>query len=90
MEESRAHLRAKGRLIWNATNVSRLNRDKAVGLCFDCDAFIESHAFDPPPDRWLIQNRGRDAKVPQAVVERLIRKWEPPSILEAHRVIWID
>jgi predicted kinase len=90
MEEARAHLRAKGRLIWNATNVSRLNRDKAVGLCLDYDAFIESHAFDPPPDRWLIQNRGRDAKVPQAVVERLIRKWEPPSILEAHRVIWID
>jgi predicted kinase len=89
MEEARAHLRAKRRFVWNATNVSRLNRDKAVGLCLGYDAFIEIHAFDPPPDRLLIQNQGRDAKVPQTVFERLIRKWEPPSILEAHRVIWI-
>jgi predicted kinase len=90
MNEAREHLRAKRRFIWNATNVSRLNRDKAIGLCLDYDAFVEIHAFDPPPDRLLAQNRGRDAQVPQTVIERLIRKWEPPSILEAHRVIWID
>jgi predicted kinase len=90
MKEAREHLRTKQRFIWNATNISRLNRDKAIRLCLDYDAFIEIHAFDPPPDRLLTQNRGRDAQVPQAVIERLIRKWEPPSVLEAHRVIWID
>jgi predicted kinase len=90
LEEARTHLRAKRRFVWNATNVSRLNRDKAVSLCLDYDAFVEIHAFDPPPDRLFAQNRGRVAQVPQAVMERLIQKWEPPSILEAHRVEWVD
>lgn len=90
MAEARSHLRAGRRFVWNATNVSRLNRDKAVRLCLDYDAVVEIHAFDPPPERLLVQNRGRDARVPHAVIERLIRKWEPPSILEAHRVVWID
>jgi predicted kinase len=90
MEEARGYLRAKRRFVWNATNVSRLNRDKAIGLCLDYDAFVEIHAFDPQPERLFAQNRSRDAQVPQAAIERLIHKWEPPSILEAHRVIWID
>ena len=90
MEEAREHLRAKRRFIWNATNVSRLNRDKAVGLCLDYDALVEIHAFDPSSDRLLAQNRSRAEKVPQAVIDRLLMKWEPPSLLEAHRVVWIE
>ena len=90
MEEAREHLRAKRRFIWNATNVSRLNRDKAVGLCLDYDALVEIHAFDPSSDRLLAQNRSRADKVPQAVIDRLLMKWEPPSLLEAHRVVWIE
>jgi predicted kinase len=89
MEDARGHLRAKRRFIWNATNVSRLNRDKAVGLCLDYDAFVEIHAFDPRPDRLFAQNQSRHAQVPQAVIERLIQKWEPPSVLEAHRVVCV-
>jgi predicted kinase len=90
MDEARGHLRAKRRFVWNATNVTRLNRDKAVGLCLDYDAFVEIHAFDPQPERLFAQNRGRAAQVPQAVMERLIQKWEPPSMLEAHRIVWVD
>jgi predicted kinase len=61
-----------------------------MGLCLDYDAFVEIHAFDPQPERLFAQNRGRDAQVPQGRIERLIHKWEPPNILEAHRVIWVD
>jgi putative nucleotidyltransferase with HDIG domain len=90
MEEAREHLRAKRAFVWNATNVSRLNRDKAIGLCLDYDATVEIHAFDPAPSRLLAQNRSRDAVVPEDVIVRLARKWEPPSVLEAHRVLWVD
>jgi len=58
LAEARGHLRAKRRFVWNATNVSRLNREKTIGLCLDYDAFVEIHAFDPPPDRLFAQNRG--------------------------------
>ena len=90
MEEAREHLRAKRRFVWNATNVTRLNRDKAVGLCLDYDALVEIHAFDPPPNRLFAQNGERAAQVPQAVIDRLLRKWEPPSRNEAHRVVWVE
>lgn len=90
MEEARGHLRAKQRFVWNATNVSRLNRDKAVGLCLDYDAHVEIHAFDTPPERLRSQNRNRQAEVPEAVIDRLLMKWEPPSILEAHAVVWVE
>lgn len=90
MEEAREHLRAKRRFVWNATNVSRLNRGKAIDLCLDYDAYVEVRAFDPPPARLSAQNRDREARVPDAVIERLVQKWEPPTLLEAHRVAWID
>lgn len=90
MAEAREHLRAKRAFVWNATNVSRLNRDKAVGLCLDYDATVEIHAFDTAPSRLYAQNRGRDTFVPEAIITQLARKWEPPSILEAHRVLWVD
>ena len=89
MEEARGHLRAACPFVWNATNVSRLNRDKAVGLCLDYDAHVEIHAFDPAPSVLLAQNRDRNAAVPEAVIQRLLMKWEPPSPLEAHRVVWV-
>ena len=89
MEEARVHLRAARPFIWNATNVSRLNRDKAVGLCLDYDAYVEIHAFDPVPATLLAQNRNRDSAVPETVIQRLLMKWEPPSVLKAHRVVWV-
>ena len=90
LEEARQYLRAKRPFVWNATNVSRLNRDRATGLCLDYDARVEIHAFDPPPERLFAQNRQRGAVVPARVLDRLIAKWEPPSLTEAHVVKWVD
>jgi putative nucleotidyltransferase with HDIG domain len=90
MEEARGHLRAKRPFVWNATHISRLTRDKAVGLCLDYDAHVEIHAIDPAPDVLFRQNKGREKAVPEAVIERLIGKWEPPSRVEAHRVVWLQ
>jgi predicted kinase len=90
LEEARGFLRAKRPFVWNATNVSRQHRDRAVGLCLDYDALVEIHAFDTPPEQLLAQNRAREKVVPEAVIEKLIRKWEPPSLLEAHKVVWVE
>jgi tRNA uridine 5-carbamoylmethylation protein Kti12 len=35
------------------------------------------------------QNRERDARVPDAIMTRMLEKWEPPTALEAHRVVWV-
>ncbi len=90
IETARRYLRAKERFVWNATNISRTMRDRVIGLALDYDATVEIHAFDTPPEALFAQNRTRERFVPEAVVEKLIRKWEPPSALEAHRVVWVD
>ncbi|MBO0752166.1 MAG: hypothetical protein J2P53_08650 [Bradyrhizobiaceae bacterium] len=42
----RGDLRAKRPFVWNATNITHLNRDKAIGLHLEDDAFVEFHAID--------------------------------------------
>jgi hypothetical protein len=34
-------------------------------------------------------NNGRKMAVPDAVIDRMISKWEPPTPLETHGFVWI-
>jgi predicted kinase len=45
-KEAREHLRTKRRFIWNATNVSRLHRHKAIRLASTTTLLSRFHAFD--------------------------------------------
>lgn len=89
-EAAREHLRAKRDFVWNATNVTRQTREKIIGLARAYDAHVALHVVERPLDVVLKQNRGRDARVPQQVIENLAQKFEPPSVLEAHEVVWVD
>ncbi len=51
--------------------------------------YAKHNASDTPLEKLFAQNRSRDRVVPEAVIEKLIAKWEPPSVLEAHRVVWV-
>jgi len=88
-EQARRHLRAKRDFIWNATNITRTTREKIVGLARAYDAHVSIHVIERPIATILRQNRERAASVPEAVIHGLIRKWEPPSVLEAHEVVWV-
>ncbi len=35
------------------------------------------------------RNRARPAPVPDAVIDRLVRRWETPDPTEGHRVDWL-
>ncbi len=88
-EEARAHLRARAPFVWNATNVTRLQRDKIIDLCLAYGARVEIHAVERPERVTASQNRNRDARVPDAVMERMIGRWEPPTEVEAHALVWV-
>lgn len=88
-EQARACLRERRPFVWNAQCVTRQARDKIIRLCRAYDAHVTIHAFDRPLPTILAQNRCRERQVPQAVILAAARKWEPPSLLEAHRVEWI-
>jgi predicted kinase len=89
IEACRVHLRAKAPFVFNATNLTRLQRSKWVTLAVAYDANVSIHAMDVSERRLRKNNRDRKDSVPDAVIDRMIAKWEPPTTLEAHSVVWI-
>ncbi len=85
-ERAREYLRAGTDFVWNATNVTRLNRSKVLRLLRDYGARIEIVYLEVSPDRLRRQNRDRPDAVPDAVIDHLARKLEPPEMWEAHQV----
>lgn len=85
-ERARAHLRARRPFVWNATNVSRQQRDLCVGLAANYHARVEIVALEAPPDVIRARNGSRPAPVPDAVIDRLIGRWETADLTEAHAV----
>ncbi|TDC51431.1 HD domain-containing protein [Actinomadura sp. KC345] len=88
-ELARGHLRAGRSFVWNATNVSRTQRDLCTGLIAGYRGRVEVVSLEAPPRVVRDRNRGRSSPVPDAVVDRLVRRWELPDPTEAHRVDWL-
>jgi len=83
-ERARENLRAKTDFVWNATNITRLNRSKVLRLLRDYNAHIEIIYIEVSPDKLFQQNRDRPDAVPDSVIVHLARKLEPPEKWEAH------
>lgn len=86
-ERAREYLRAGKDFVWNATNVTRLNRSKVLRLLRDYNARIEITYVEVNPDQLRRQNRDRTDAVPDAVIDHLARKLEPPEAWEAHSIV---
>jgi predicted kinase len=89
LEGARKHLRAKRPFVFNATNITRQRRDRIVDLGLAYDALIDIRAFDIPEPLLRKRNRERPSAVPEKVLDRMIAKWEPPTLAEGHVVSWI-
>lgn len=88
-KRARILLRSKQPFVWNATNLTVSLRSKVIGLLRSYGAHVAIHALDRPLADILRRNASRSAMVPEAVIWRMIRKYEPPSLLEAHEVLWV-
>jgi len=89
LEEARKHLRARRPFVFNATNITRQRRDRIVDLGLAYDALIDIRAFDIPEPLLRMRNRERASAVPEKVLDRMIAKWEPPTLAEGHAVSWV-
>jgi len=85
-EQAREHLRAGRDFAFNATNTTRLIRDRWINLFADYKARIEIVYLEPPLQVILKQNSQRKERVPEAIISRLLEKLEPPTLAEAHDV----
>ena len=88
-ELARGHLREGRSFVWNATNLSRQVRGECVRLFADYGARVRVVYVEAPPERLFAQNRSRRRRVPEAVIERLLDRWEVPDRTEAHQVDWV-
>lgn len=88
-EQAREHLRRGQSFVWNATNLTRDLRGRVIELAADYRARVRIVFLDTARRRQQRQNREREAAVPAAALQRMLRVWEPPDATEAHRVDWI-
>lgn len=82
----REHLRAGRDFAFNATNTMRPTRSRWIDLCADYGARMDITYLEPPLPQLLAQNRDRPAAVPEAVMQSLLEKLEPPTKVEGHGV----
>ncbi len=91
----RAHRRARALLredhdfVWDATNLVRARRQALVGLFLDCGARVRIVHVEAPEPTLRARNAARDQPVPEADLERMIDRWEPPDLSEAHEIVWV-
>jgi predicted kinase len=85
-EIARSHLRAGERFVWNATNLSRQLRGVSLRLFLGYDARVRIVYVEAPERDLRARNRARAAPVPDAVIDKLLDRWEVPQPGEAHEL----
>lgn len=88
-EQARIYLRAKTDFVWNATNISMLMREQLIELFSSYRARVRIVYVEQPYKQWRIQNRSREAAVPEQVMDRMMLKWEVPKLHEAYSIIYV-
>ncbi len=86
---AREHLRVGRAFIWDATNLSRSLRRAVVSLALDYGARVRVVHVEAPAHALRARNRERPHPVPEDVLERLLWRWEPPDLTEAHEVLLV-
>jgi predicted kinase len=71
-DQARDLLRARRSFVWNATNVSRQQRDWCIGLAADYHARIRIVAVETSPATLRQRHQARPHPVPDSVIDRLI------------------
>lgn len=87
-EACREYLRVGQDFAFNATNITRRMRERWRFMLADYSAKIEMVYLEPPLAMIIEQNESRPAAVPRSVMQRLLGKVEPPTLTEAHTLLW--
>lgn len=85
-EQLRVGLRAKKRIVWDATTIRADGRSMVVDLAHDYHAATRIVAFACPPELILERNRNRQNSVRANVLQRQLDRLQWPEIWEAHEV----
>ncbi len=87
-EKAKEFMRSKTSFIFNATNITSDMRSKWISLFTDYGARVKIFYIEVPYKKLLSQNHNREYKVPEKVIESMIRKLEMPVPKEAHEIYY--
>lgn len=88
-EKAKTYMRAGTSFAWNATNTTRAMREQLIGLFTSYGGKVKITYLEVPYAKLKKQNSNRVHQVPEAVLQKMIRKLEVPSPVEAHEVEYI-
>ena len=88
-EQARALLRAKRPFVFNATNLSPVNRGRWIELFHRYGAAVRIEYLETGWEERARRNLSRAGSVPESAVAHMLRSFEPPLLTEAEEVYWI-
>jgi len=86
-ERAKEFMRKKQDFVWNATNITAQLRTQLIDLFMSYGGKVTIVYVEVPYKTLIKHNNEREAALPQAVIEKMIGKLEPPVREEAHRII---
>ena len=81
-KRAKEHLRSGKNVIYDSTNISSKRRRGFLEELKKIDCFKECIIIATPYEQCLENNRNRERKVPEWVIERMYRKWQTPHWFE--------
>jgi len=88
-EKAKEFLRVKKSFVWNATNLTFSLRSQLISLFRAYGARVRIVYVEVSYKELLKRNRERSRNVPEVIIDRMSRKLEVPTGIEAHEVILI-
>ena len=85
-ERAKEHMRKHQSFVWNATNITAQLRTQLIDLFKSYGGKVTIVYVEVPYKTLIKQNNNREEIVPQAVLEKMIGKLEPPVREEAHNI----
>ncbi len=82
----KTHLRARKRIVWDATSIRTDQRALVLDLARDYHASTRIVAFACPPKEILRRNRDRKAMIQSSVIEKQLDRLQWPEVWEAGSV----
>ena len=89
LANARMHLRKQVPFIWNATFLSREMRQRPAKLVADYYGELHAVCLECPPQELYRRNQARKAHVPEAAIEQMLRRWEPPCLDEVCSITFV-
>ena len=85
-EKLRESLRKKEPVLWNATNITKMQRSAIIDLALEYRAKIKIVYVNCSLEKAIEQNLGRETGPPRKAIEKMARKFEMPTLKECHQL----